>query len=58
MGAAKTADHEEARDCDAAQREGRVASERDLQFADGIAGQAVIVGDRAVERLGGGRRAS
>src|SRR5271154_6982752 len=57
MVAAKASDHIEATGRDAAEHESRVASDRGFQFADGVAGQAVIVRDGAIERLGGGRRA-
>ena len=57
MVAAKAADHEERRDRDGAQRESRVARDRLLQGADGIAGEPVVIGDGAVERLGRSGRA-
>ena len=52
MVAAKSADHEEARDRHAAEREAGVGGERLLESADRIAGEAVIVRDRAIEGLG------
>ena len=52
MVAAKAADHIERRDRDAAQRETGIARERRFENADRIAGQPVIVGDRAIERRG------
>ena len=51
MIAAKTADHVKRRDRDAAENEGRVARERLLEDADRIPGQAVVIGDGAIERL-------
>ena len=51
MIAAKTADHVKHRDSDAAQNEGRVARERRLESADRIPGQAVVIGEGAIERL-------
>ena len=52
MVAAKAADHRERRDRDAAQRETGIARERRFKDADRIAGQPVIIGDRAIERAG------
>ena len=52
MVAAKAADHRERRDRDAAQRETGIVRERRFEDADRIAGQPVIVGDRAIERRG------
>ena len=57
MIAAKAADHRERRNRDAAQRETGIARERRFEHADRIAGQPVIVGDRAIERRGGLGRA-
>ena len=51
MIAAKTADHVKRRDRDAAENEGRVARERLLEDADRIPGQAVVIGEGAIERL-------
>jgi hypothetical protein len=48
--AAKAADHMERRNRDAAQREIGIAGERRFENTDRIAGQPVIVGDRAIER--------
>ena len=42
----------ERRNRDAAQRETGIARERGFEHADRIAGQPVIVGDRAIERRG------
>jgi len=50
MIAAKTADHVKHGDGDAAQNEGRVARERRLESADRIPGQAVVIGEGAIER--------
>ena len=52
MVAAKAADHIERRDRDAAQRETGIARERGFETADRIAGQPIIIGDRAIERRG------
>ena len=52
MIAAKPADHVERRDRDPAQRETAIARERRFEHADRIAGQPVIVSDRAIERAG------
>ena len=52
MIAAKAADHVERRDRDAAQRETGIVRERRFENADRIAGQPVIIGDRAIERRG------
>jgi hypothetical protein len=46
------AQHSERRNRDAAQRKTGIAGERRFKNADRVAGQAVIVGDRAVERRG------
>jgi hypothetical protein len=53
MVAAKAPDHSERRNRDAAQHETGIARERRFEHADGIAGQPVIVGHRAVECAGG-----
>ena len=55
MVAAKAADHGERGDRDAAQRETGIAGERRFEHADRIAGQPIIVGDRAIERGGRSR---
>ena len=52
MIAAKAADHVEGRDRDAGQRKIGVAGQRGFEDADRIAGQPIIVGDRAIERRG------
>ncbi len=57
MVAAKAADHIKRRDRDGAQRETGIALKRGFEHADRIAGQPIIVGDRAIERRGGLRSA-
>jgi hypothetical protein len=52
MLAAKSSDHQERSNRDSAQRETGITRERRLENADRIAGQAVIVCDRAIERGG------
>ena len=55
MVAAKAADHVKRRDRDGAQRKSGIARKRGFENADWIAGQPVIVGDRAIKgrsRLG------
>ena len=51
MVATKSADHEEARDRNAAECEAGIDGERLLESADRIAGKRVIVGDCAIESL-------
>ena len=57
MVAAKAADHSERGDRDPAQSETGIARERGFEHADRIAGQPVIVGDRAIEGFRRLRRA-